>query len=557
MHAVQVPLIAPRPIEIVPVLVTVAPEEKSTPTNPSWSTIVGANRAAGTPFAEWNQPGGATCFFVGAVGLDAPSTGSLGLDACWKDFGPEMVVWDVRKKIWIEHPAQQSGRMFSLTKLESDITRPNPSSEDEISLLETNAKVLRGLSFSFRDGRARRLDTRLMAVSRFTEYYEYDNPTGTVPGEPGPCEIASATWMEMWIPCTFRPGSLDIKRITPWFTYHQTGKQGDQEFTFTRDVSYRVEMGRDGYTSGQDENMALVFPSGDPDVCDYAAETLKPFASCLTRWGRDPLHYSPVPQRNISPARFEGSVGRVDNLQLLPGADPIDGSVSTAKPISATALLFKLTLDPKTGTYYSEIRIAPTTVVGDAYMPFVQLGLARYQAHSVKGLELSLPAGTTVQLFPRRTGKVKFRKRSEGRRFSLMLSGQIDPRQVDPRFKFHSVIDVTALVQVNNGQERPHWIPQIHDGKIAKLEGLAPNADGWTIREFEMPMDRYNNDCWLGLLIEEYEIIEDEEGNTHRRLVYGQIVDFKQGWSVTRRRVQAPDPEIHAISIKRSERSKQ
>jgi hypothetical protein len=522
VHAVQVPLMPPRQIEIVPVLVTVAPEEHATPTNPSWSGIVQANVAAGKSFEEWSQPGGASCFFVGQVGLDAPSTGSLGLDARWQDFGPEMVVWHARTNTWIEKATWQSGRMFSLTKLESDITRPNPGSEDEISLLEDRLHVLRGLSFSFRDGRARRLETRLMAVSRFTEYYDIDPPTGTKPGEPGPCERAALATAPIWVPCTFRPGALDIKRVTPWFTYHQTGEQGDQEFTFTRDVSYRVEMGRDGFTSGEDERMALVFPSGDPEVCDYAAETLKPFASCLTRWGRDPLHFSAVPQRNISPARFEGSLGRVDDLQLLPGTDPVDGSVSTAKPISATALPFKLKLDPKTGTYFSDIGIAPASVAHDAYMPFVQLGLARYQAHSVAGLELSLPVGTTVQLFPRRTGKVRFRKRSEGRRFSLQLSGQVDPGS-----KFHSVLDVTALVQVNNGHERPRWIPQVHDGKIVKLEGLIPNADGWTITNFEMPMDRYFSDHWLGLLIEEYEVHQDEHGNTHRRIVYGQIVDFK------------------------------
>lgn len=47
-------------------------------------------------------------------------------------------------------------------------------------------------------------------------------------------------------------------------------------------------------------------------------------------------------------------------------------------------------------------------------------------------------------------------------------------------------------------------------------------------RKTKLPMDRYCNDHWLGLLIEEYEIHQDKEGNTHRRIVYGQIIDFKQ-----------------------------
>lgn len=524
VHAVQKPLIPARSIQLVPVLVTVAPEGKSSPTNPSWQEIIDTNSSAGAPFSEWSQPGGATCFFTGSVGLDAPSTGALGLDATWHDFEPQMVTWDRKTNSWIEQPAAQSGRLFSLTKLESDINRPNSVSEDEVSLVLDNMKKPRNLAFSFRDGRARSLRTRLMAVSRFAEYYDVKNPTGNVPGEAGDCERASTAWQQIWIPCTYRPSAFDIKRVTPWFTYHQTGEQGEQEYTFSRDISYRVEIGRDGFTSGEDEKLALVFPSGDPDICDYAEETLKPFASCLTRWGRDPLHYSPVPQRNISPARFQGSVGPpVNALRLLPGADPVDGSTSTAKPISATALPFKLILDPKTGTYYSEIEIAPTSGVEEAYMPFVQLGLARYQEHSVKGLELSLPVGTTIQLFPRRVGKIKFRRRSEGQRFSLQLSGQVDPRS-----KYHSVLDVTALVRVDNGHERPRWIAQVSGGKIAKLEGLKPNADGWTVAEFKMPKDRYFSDNWLGVLIEEYEVYRDEQGNEHKRIVYGQIVDFQQ-----------------------------
>jgi hypothetical protein len=511
VHAVQRPLRAPLDLSIRPVLVTVATDdlENTTPVPGSWRDLV----TNGVPSS---MPGGTTCFFVGKSGIDAPSTGTLALDARWDEWGPEMVRHNPSATPrWSCVQSKQVARLFMLDAIDSSVTRRRDSEPDSLELLGPKESPF-GLSHSFRDGRARRLTTRLRAASRFAEYYERKGATSDDLRVAGHCEIMAAQQRELWMPCTFRPAAPDVRRITPWFEYENRGKSGDQQFDFARRTSYRVELGRECFRSGEEERLALVFNNAAPTVCDYAGELLKPFASGVTRWGRDPLHDSPVPEANLKPLRFIADHPAAASLKLLAPADPVDGSGGAASPIDVTALPYTLQFDSGTGEFYCDIRLNDIELGKDPYMPFVQLGLATYQPHGLPGLELSIPVGQTIQLLPRRFGHARFRTRGDAYQLELKLNGPS---------RGGTLLDVTAIQRLEADRVVARWIPQKRSGAIVREVGLAPDASGgWHLQNFRMGYSRRR--YHLGLLIEEYEPLVGNDGKAERRVVFGHIIDF-------------------------------
>jgi hypothetical protein len=519
VHAVERPLKNPVDVGIVPILVTVAPEGEGSQQLGTWTQTISDNQ--GKPLNEWSQEGGATCFFGGPADLDAPSTGSLGLDARWEEWGPEMVrLVKGANPPWTLDPSKQIGRLFTLSELESANNRTGSMQVDRLGLLLDPEDQPRSLSFTFRDGRARRLETKLVAVTRFLEYYSRAGATSSRPFAEGRCERLSERFREIWIPCTFRPAPPQIERITPWFTYAPWGEAGDQEFGFTRRTSYRVELDRDCFGSGEGEMIGLVFNPAMPPVCDYAKDVLRPFAAGVTRWGRDPLHEVAVPAENISPERFQG-YERTGKFDLLAGADPVTGAQSPGPKLPVTVLGFPIGFDGRKGQFYCDIQVAEAADSSDEpYMPFVQLGLVRFQPNCVAGLELSLPVGETIQLLPVRRGTVRFRKKGDGHRFSFKLKGPRDRRAT-------TRLDLTALEFRLDGPDAARWMPQtdFDTGKVAQwLDIEANKPDGWATAELRMPRNRLT--LHTGLLVEEYEVLQDVSGKAKRRIVSGHIIDF-------------------------------
>src|SRR2546430_17403241 len=75
-------------------------------------------------------------------------------------------------------------------------------------------------------------------------------------------------------------------------------------FSFTRTSRLRLELGADPKMSGAGEKIAVLFRKSDPDqLCDLFNPDLEPYADGFTRWGRDPLHETPV-IGFIDPARL-------------------------------------------------------------------------------------------------------------------------------------------------------------------------------------------------------------------------------------------------------------
>lgn len=520
VHAVERPLARPVAKTLAPILVTVGNGEAGS--FRTWKKVVADNSPVGkpNPFASWSVEGGATCFFAGTTELDGPSTGTLSLDAIWQDWGPEMVRHTPGKHPpFSEERVDQFARLFTVDDVPDRLDRPAGKTLETLDLLgDLNAP--RSLSYSFKDGRARRLRTFQAALSRFADYFPPSPAPEQRPGVAGDHETVSQPG-ELWIPCNFRPPPLTVERITPWFNYRYSGKVGEQVYRFSRTTSYRVELGREGFISGEGERVGVVFNRRDAAICDYASDVLKPFASGVTRWGRDPLHDSPVPQVNVAPSWFRGWDLEAD-CDLHAGADPLGGSAPAVAPLGVRVLGHAIELDREKGEFYCDLAIDEEAAQSSAYMPFIQLGLTRFQPHSVIGLELSTATGHQVQLLPRRSGEVRFKSKSEANTFTLTLRGPIDP---DPNKKI--LLDLIALRLLDDERDGPRWVQQSHqpEGKLSQRLGVErTSADGWVIKDFSMARGRRFEHT--GILIEEYELITDTMGGVHRRILSSFLIDF-------------------------------
>lgn len=516
VHAVQAPLSPPQDLGVEPILVTVAADDVQGGSLRSWKRVVEINH--GKAAEEWSEEGGVTCFFKGSALIDAPSTGALSLDGRWEDWGPEMLRFDASRDIpWSFLRAPQFARLFTLADIASVTVKANSIGRDTVDLLGPTSNP-HGLSFTFRDGRARRMETKLTGLSRFNAYYPEAGATSTTPFRAGTCERVSDNFRELWIPCTFRPPPPEVQRTMPWFIYSTTGVSGDKKFTVERTTRYRVELARNWYVSGEGEMLGLLFDGQADDVCDYAGDLLKPFAGGLTRWGRDPLHDVAVPVPTVSPERFAGHRTPKDAL-LVAGADPIDDTTPTVPPLKVKVLPYPVEFDFQRGQFYCDIDFVDDDAGGAApYMPFVQLGLARYQPEAVKDLELSTAVGEMIQLLPLRRATAEFRRKNEPSRFRFELRGPSDGRAT-------TRLDVTALVRRNDTPGGPRWVPQTwhHNSKIAEELNLPRQGDGWSL-DFKMPRNRFRDH--LGLLIEEHELMRDDQGRPKRKVLFGYIVDF-------------------------------
>lgn len=524
VHAVKVPLHPPAILSrFAPALVsarTPNDPDKNSPLK-TWADVVKKNREDLVPLNKWSEEGGSTCFFVGEISVDAPSTGTVSCDGEWEDWGPEMVRFNRKSNEWECYRAKQFARLFTLTNI------PSTAVSRDISLHDLDRAPL-GLAYTFRDGRARQLSLTLIAQSRFAEYYNAPAPNADTYGMIGPCELAAKSDVPHWVPCNFRPAQPIIDRVTPLLETKTTGRAKDQKFTFERETSFRIELGEGCFGSGEGEQLALVFnANGSTEICDYSEELLRPYASGVTRWGRDPLYDGSLPSTNVLPEFFGGYTKIHNGFSLPASADPTDPDKTARKPLPATVLAYDLTLDKGSGVFYVDISTnGSNDAFANTYMPFVQLGLARLQVKAVQGLELSVPVGQMVQVLPRRSGSVTFQKKGDGLKLDFDLHAP-KGKNADPAQQW--ILEVTALEwDPRNGGR---WIPQNDSVSHTVIQNrqVMPNENGdvfpnWHVDGFKMEKSRLKHR--VGLLIEEFESVPLPDGTTFKRLIFGHTIDF-------------------------------
>ena len=164
-----------------------------------------------------------------------------------------------------------------------------------------------------------------------------------------------------------RPAPPNVEYVLPTFAWERNGLESRRMGN-----SLRVYLRRPWWSSGDEEKLAVVLWAGsgnDPDP------RLRPY---VTMWGFDPVYTAPAPPNRPVIGSFPLRVAERSDLTLpdLP-------------EVHVNAAIHDVHYDEQRDLWYSDIELDFGGSDRNRYWPFVRLALARYQEHSLTGLELS------------------------------------------------------------------------------------------------------------------------------------------------------------------------
>ncbi|MFD9733286.1 hypothetical protein [Umezawaea sp. NPDC059074] len=303
-------------------------------------------------------------------------------------------------------------------------------------------------AFTFRhefgDTKHRRITYTLTAISRYRHCFDASEPESAF--------RVKAEQRAVAIPSSARPAPPVVLAVSPAFAW-ETGGSAEQLVRVRRGRRVRVELAPPWYETGEGEQLAVLTPVDDPDG--------------LTRLARDPLWGTTAPPRYPAAAQFPRTESQV---VTLPGP---------GKPVRVV---------PFTPVRHGDRWFADVEVTTDSYAPFAELVVARYQPHSVEGMELSTAVTTDpVPLLPDRTLVV--RHVDDG--IVVTLTGVMP----HPPNRVEAVIEVadspTDLVSLTADTDVPAWRPVIGPvvGSGNSPLPQIPLPPGWVrvrVREIEL-----------------------------------------------------------------------
>ncbi len=244
------------------------------------------------------------------------------------------------------------------------------------------------LRHEFGDTKHRNVTYRVIGTSRFQN--DFPPPSGvdretwtTRHSEPFPINILSSA----------RPAPPILRGVMPAFL-RRTQRQGS---TMIRQKfgGVRVYLERPWFTTGAEESLAVVLWGGAQWPLP-AGHRAAPYS---TRWGRDPIWKAVDADDSLlvpsqpAPAHFplrEQGVVASDTFTV-----PNAAFLGKTFHVAAHAVRFNAERD----LWFADIQID----LGDAYFPFVQLALGRFQPHSANILHLSeVTLVDPIQIVPAR-----------------------------------------------------------------------------------------------------------------------------------------------------------
>lgn len=253
----------------------------------------------------------------------------------------------------------------------------------------------------FTDTRARWINYAMTATTRFREFM------------PAPVRNDASLLTRkspeagVWVPSSSAPPAPVVSYVVPTFGWSGGGEPGQEQRSWRQGGGIRVYLDRPWFASGSNEMLAVLLPAGTEDPTLSAAKDF------VTQWGADPIWAGPkvktiAPARGAFPKRLDkgpvpydfGGEGPTDPGAVAEGAVAGDGfPLENLTPQGAPdglrvhAVPHAVAYDAERKLWYCDIVVRP----GGAYFPFIRLALARYQPHSVSGLELSSVAMAAFQ----------------------------------------------------------------------------------------------------------------------------------------------------------------
>lgn len=326
-------------------------------------------------------PGDSVAYFGGTFRIHGPSTAKLDLRASWQEPG--------------EHgapPSQANVHVLELPIMPGGISEDAASQAQEKPIATYAADHADSFQFKapplsasatlrgnyrarqdFGDTKHRKVTYTLTAASRYVEYFPKSITSD-------PKNTSRSITIEESIPSSAAPAAPEIAGIVPILKRQEIWDLSDL-IESRRSGGLRVLLGPTWHSSGEGEMLALVGP---------------------IRWGVDPVHSFP----NAETA-----------TQVKPNSAGIDVAGRTVYP-------FKVEYDQERKSYYADL----TFKFDDAYFPFIELTLVRYQANALPGMLLSPAVNAGIHQLPlNRSVKLGYPAASPGdpgKRVNIAVAGK-------------------------------------------------------------------------------------------------------------------------------------
>jgi hypothetical protein len=309
----------------------------------------------------------------GILRSHAKSTGQVDIDATWQE--------------WVDDPTEPVPHRIHghahVATVNVELTTRDP---DQILLSLAQPGPIR---HTFGDTKHRNVSYQPTATTRFREYF---HPSITNQPEliTRTGELSTGPAGQGWpIPSSRRPEPPSLAYLLPTFSWTRTADRSAGRVRSLRDgAGIRVYLNRPWFFSGDDELLAVTL---DPTPTNPLLDQL------TTRWGTDPVWSDTTVLPAPAATHFPHPAATVPGLRLI--------ETSTHPTLTVSAVAYQPTYDPDKRLWYCDIDLdLGTTAQNTAYFPYLRLALARYQPHSVTGLELSkIVLAEFTQPVPRRT----------------------------------------------------------------------------------------------------------------------------------------------------------
>jgi hypothetical protein len=457
VHAVQQPLRRPAFLQL-PVV-----------HRPSDPILASALRNLFTPITAWRSYGSHDAVLLGGVEIHGQSSAKIDLEARWLEIIDDPAFPASLRNRTADHVETISLADLSGGEIPADATHKRnvavyiPPTDtlwfaapfDELSGVTTPSDVAAPLHH-FADTKHRWVYYTAVATSRFREYFPEKGLVFTRTSDP----------LLVDVPSSARPLAPEINYVVPTFGWERQ-ESTNVKTSLRLGYGLRVYLNRPWYSSGVDELLGVVlWPAGDPPPDYQTRERFKPY---LTQWGNDPIW------------QF-GTINSLPSVADFPSASATAASLSleeTDHPFDVAG--HEVSFDQQRGLWYCEIVVQTQP----AYMPFLRLALARYQPHSITGVELSkVVLADYAQLTPNRSAFLSINE-SDPRSARLVIGG------LAPQGPTQSIINVTveqrrAGIKSDLAWEKasePEAI--LWSGTIAFAKTPGPGVFRIVVREYE------------------------------------------------------------------------
>jgi hypothetical protein len=361
VHAVQQPLGLPTFIQL-PVV--------HQPSDPIYASAL---RNDFTPITAWRSYDSHTAVLLGGLQINANSTSRIDLHAAWKDVtddtsqpAPTSAVHaDVVETIQLAEPDGPIYAPGSTSRMVAIYMPPVDSlwfaaSFDHLDGVEAPSPPdVAAPVHKFNDTKHRWVTYTATATSRYQEYF----PDGLDFTRTGPALVVD-------VPSSARPSAPEVVYVVPTFGWEQQ-ETTNLKSSIRSGNSARVYLDRPWYSSGEDELLGVVLWPQALSAPDYATrEKYKPY---FTQWGGDPIWQT-------------DAVSEVPGIFNFPvGTQTASGLVLAETPQTFDVAAFPVQYDEARRIWFCDIQFSGVA----AYGVFVRMALARYQSHSIQGVELS------------------------------------------------------------------------------------------------------------------------------------------------------------------------